>query len=107
MTQDNPYFNMYSPELLNAFKQDMEKGQDYHNLLNNFLSEHPEVVDEIIKEHEYFPFIIVKLRHECPELSYFLSMSEPVKETLKSLFDVLLLQGYYRCYQKMTLERMK
>lgn len=103
--EQNDFYN--SPEILKMFKQGMKKGQEYHNILNNFLTEHPEAVDEIIKEHEYFPFIIVKLSHECPQLQPFLMVDEGVKAGLNSLFDALLLQGYYRCYQKMTLERMK
>jgi hypothetical protein len=100
-------FDLYSPELLAMFKKDMEKGNTYHAILENFTKEHPEVVEVIAKEQEYFPYIFVKLGANCPELYPFLAMSEPVKSELKSLFDALILQGYYRCYQKLVLEKMK
>jgi len=100
-------FDLYSPELLAMFKRDMEKGNTYHAILENFIQEHPEVSQEIVKEHEYFPYIFVKLGANCPDLYPFLVFSESVKSELKSLFDALILQGYYRCYQKLTLEKMK
>ena len=84
---------------------ELRLNHEYHNILAKFMGEHPEIVDIIFAETTYLNYSIFKAGVCEPCLGIAL-LALDLRKPLMQLVNAVFIQGYYRAYQKLQLDKL-
>ena len=94
-------------QVLEDFKDNIANGTEYHKIIAQFCTEHHEIAQIVKDEMPYLVYDILKVASHSETLAMVLALDKPLAEELKMSISAAFAQGYYRCYQKMILEKME
>ena len=84
----------------------LKAGREYAQVIKNFMDAHPELQEIVNNEHKYLTYDLTKAIGNVPSAVNFILSNPQFSQQLTYALGAAFIQGYYRCYERMILEKL-